>query len=211
VSVEAPPVDEANGIIAAGDRSAPVFVDTTGRRGRRIRFVFNVVGAAALTYTALVAVSLVGGPLDPQQLLPLPEPAQPPSVTAPGRKNTPSANRSSSTGKRPAGGRPARSRAAPGASVAVPSGSATAATTPATTPAPPAEATSAAPSASLSPAPTETRQPTALPSTEPPAPQPSGLGTAGTVHSAIAVVFGEAAIARPDLSSSIMAVVVGSA
>jgi len=51
----------------------PVFVDDTGKRRRRIRLAFYAVGAVSLTYAGLVAVSLLGGPLKPESLLPFPQ------------------------------------------------------------------------------------------------------------------------------------------
>ncbi|GAA4248103.1 hypothetical protein GCM10022255_026740 [Dactylosporangium darangshiense] len=59
-----------------------------------------MLGAATLVYGALVATSLVGGPLKPQQLLPFPDlvnnlPMVDPQPTAakPGAKNIPGENR----------------------------------------------------------------------------------------------------------------------
>jgi hypothetical protein len=100
VSVVTPSEDEATQVIAVVDQSSPVFVDASGRRGRRIRIVFSVLGAATLVYGALVAASLVGGPLKPQQLLPFPDlvdnlPLIEPQPTGakPGAKNSPGENR----------------------------------------------------------------------------------------------------------------------
>ncbi|WP_238006574.1 hypothetical protein KZZ52_47095 [Dactylosporangium sp. AC04546] len=173
MSVVVPRVDRATIVTAAGDDAGtPVFVDTTGRRGRRIRLLCNVVGAAVLTYAVLVpaAVLLVGGSLQPYRLLP--EPARSASA-APGPVPTPAAsaaNRPAGTGKRTAGARPAGSSPAPGASPTVsaqPTGSASA--TPSRSPEPsgtprPSVTPSTAPSASPS------ASPSTLPSTLPSAP-----------------------------------------
>lgn len=51
----------------------PVFVDVTGRRRDRIRRIAYGVGGACLAYTALLGVSLAGGPVSPYALLPFPE------------------------------------------------------------------------------------------------------------------------------------------
>ncbi|HZN74558.1 MAG TPA: hypothetical protein VFC00_23055 [Micromonosporaceae bacterium] len=50
-----------------------VFVDSTGRRRRRIRGIAYGVGGASLAYTVLLGVSLAGGPVSPYALLPFPE------------------------------------------------------------------------------------------------------------------------------------------
>jgi hypothetical protein len=49
-----------------------VFVDATGQRRRRARRIAYAVGAARLTYTGLVAASVVGHPARPDALAPLP-------------------------------------------------------------------------------------------------------------------------------------------
>jgi hypothetical protein len=61
----------------------PVFVDDTGKRRRRIRLAFYAVGAVSLTYAGLVAVSLLGGPLKPESLIPFPQTFNRPADTAP--------------------------------------------------------------------------------------------------------------------------------
>jgi hypothetical protein len=62
----------------------PVFVDATGLRRRRIRRMAYVLGIAGLTYTALVGVSLAGGPVSPNALFPFPNLMDRPLV-APGK------------------------------------------------------------------------------------------------------------------------------
>jgi hypothetical protein len=56
-----------------GADSKPVFVDMSGRRGKLVRWVAYGVGAICLTYTALVGISLAGGPVSPDGLVPFPE------------------------------------------------------------------------------------------------------------------------------------------
>jgi hypothetical protein len=59
----------------------PVFVDDSGKRGKRIRMAFYALGGLGLTYAALVAVSLAGGPLNPESLIPFPEKFVKPATT----------------------------------------------------------------------------------------------------------------------------------
>ncbi|MFF5230199.1 hypothetical protein [Dactylosporangium sp. NPDC000521] len=172
VSVKAPAVGAAVDVAAAGDVSAPVFVDSTGRRGRRIRFFFHLGGVAALAYAVLVLVAalLITGPLD---LLSFPAPGPSPSATTPAKKNPPAPGQPGSIGKRTTGAGSTRSSLTPSAASAPagPSGSVT------TTPTP--EAASAAPSASPSTAPTRpsaSTTPTASTTPEPSASQNAAPG-----------------------------------
>ncbi|MFI5954895.1 hypothetical protein [Cryptosporangium sp. NPDC051539] len=52
--------------------SVPVFVDSTGKRGRRFRTLGFIGGGIAVAYSAMLGLSFVGGPLTPNSLLPLP-------------------------------------------------------------------------------------------------------------------------------------------
>jgi len=74
--------------------AAPVFVDETGRRGRRVRWVAYIAGAICLCYLALVGISLAGGPISSDNLLPFPdlvrESAPAAEPTQPGVLGTPS-------------------------------------------------------------------------------------------------------------------------
>ncbi|MFG2036719.1 hypothetical protein [Dactylosporangium sp. NPDC048998] len=181
-------MDDDTDIIAVGDLSSPVFVDASGRRGKRIRVVFGLLGAATLVYGALVATSLAGGPLKPQQLLPFPDLAnnlpvlepQPPA-SKPGAKNTPVANRPpSSTAKKIADGKPVPSASARPGGAGVPGTPEATATT-----APSAVPTSSAPEPQPSADPTRTPQPSARPSASAsPTPPHTGQteGTAGTAR-----------------------------
>lgn len=51
-----------------------MFVDATGRRRRRVRRIAYAVGAACLTYTGLIAASVVGHPARPGALALAPAP-----------------------------------------------------------------------------------------------------------------------------------------
>jgi len=53
----------------------PVFVDPTGRRGRRLRRIGVVIAAPVSAYLALMISSVLGGPTIHTPLLPLPEAA----------------------------------------------------------------------------------------------------------------------------------------
>jgi hypothetical protein len=179
-------VDEATDVIAVSDLSSPVFVDASGRRGRRIRIVFSVLGAATLVYGALVATSLAGGPLKPQQLVPFPDLVnnlpvldQQQPAAQPGAKNTPAAKSTAGTAKKiTTTGKPAQSGVVP-----VPSASAPAPGGPGpdTTTTPPVEATDAPPTTQPSATPTTRPTPTPTRTAEPtstPTPTPTSEGTA---------------------------------
>jgi hypothetical protein len=88
VVTAAEPVDEPGSATAEtlGSEAAPIFVDATGRRGRRVRWLAYGLGAVALTYTALVGVSLAGGPVSPEALLPFPDLVKPAAKETPAKK-----------------------------------------------------------------------------------------------------------------------------
>jgi hypothetical protein len=73
VTAEKPTDNDETRPLEVPDDAAPVFVDSTGRRGRRIRFAFYGIGGLSLTYAGMVAMSLAGGPLNPETLLPFPD------------------------------------------------------------------------------------------------------------------------------------------
>ena len=50
--------------------SSPVFVDVTGRRRKRLRRLGYAAAALCAGYSIMIAISLVGGPVSPQTLLP---------------------------------------------------------------------------------------------------------------------------------------------
>ena len=55
------------------DGLPPVFVDSSGRRRRRVRRAGYVFGAVSLVYAGLVGASFSGGPVSPHALLPFPD------------------------------------------------------------------------------------------------------------------------------------------
>src|SRR5690606_35067918 len=58
-------------VIDSQDRSAlPVFVDATGRRRRRLRRLGYAAAALCGRYSIMLRISLAGGPVNPQTLLP---------------------------------------------------------------------------------------------------------------------------------------------
>jgi len=58
-------------VIDSRDRhSAPIFVDVTGRRRRRMRRLGYAAAALCGGYAIMIALSLAGGPVSPQTLLP---------------------------------------------------------------------------------------------------------------------------------------------
>ncbi|WP_406437222.1 hypothetical protein OHB14_59730 [Streptomyces sp. NBC_01613] len=58
---------------AGEDGSAPVFVDSTGRRGRRIRRVVYAAGALCAAYAGVLVLSFMGAtPFAPRTILPVP-------------------------------------------------------------------------------------------------------------------------------------------
>lgn len=52
---------------------SPVFVDSTGRRGRLLRRVAYAFGALCVVYGGLISISLAGGPVSSSAVLPLPD------------------------------------------------------------------------------------------------------------------------------------------
>ncbi|MEV6927125.1 hypothetical protein AB0M46_21845 [Dactylosporangium sp. NPDC051485] len=213
MSVETPSAEDSTDVIAMGDLSSPVFVDATGRRGKRIRVIFGVLGAATLVYGALVATSLAGGPLEPQQLLPFPDlvnnlpvldPQQP--VTQPGANGTPAANRAPVTqAKKITNNKPSQIGAVP-----VPSGVPITTTAPAgeatTTPAAEGTNTDAPPSTQPSKSPTPSTKPSTKPSGKPSLPPPSvepteGATSTGAVKPPLGTdQVGETTTGRPGVS-----------
>ncbi|WP_329108727.1 hypothetical protein OG792_08785 [Micromonospora sp. NBC_01699] len=57
-------------VLDAVPEPPPVFVDATGRRRRFVRYLAYGIGLLGLTYTALVGISLAGGPVNPNSVLP---------------------------------------------------------------------------------------------------------------------------------------------
>ena len=57
---------------SSGGDAPPVFVDTSGRRMRRLRLAVYAVGGLCAAYAGMMGFSLLGGPVSPRTLLPLP-------------------------------------------------------------------------------------------------------------------------------------------
>lgn len=101
---------------------APVFVDNTGRRRRRIRRAAFTLAIGACGYGVVVVISLLGGPVPPNVLLPLPGSANGPAsaraaASATPHATTPAGGGSQATGP---GSGTATGTSRPGAPVASP-------------------------------------------------------------------------------------------
>ncbi|MEU8208363.1 hypothetical protein AB0B85_04075, partial [Micromonospora sp. NPDC049044] len=78
--------DAPTELIAAAPQPPPVFVDPSGRRRSRLRWLAYAVGLLGLLYTGLVAVSFAGGVVDPRTVLPFVD-----EVEQPQRQRSPQA------------------------------------------------------------------------------------------------------------------------
>jgi hypothetical protein len=176
----------------AGEAPDPVFVDDSGKRRKRIRMAFFGLGGLGLLYAGLVGVSLAGGPLNPESLIPFPQkfarPAETQAVAPVGNAAQAGQAKPHATGTKadehstPAPARP------PGPGNPIPAGP-TAGPTPApsksleATPEPTKEPASPTPPPA-SPKPSDPPPSNAPPSTPPPAgeagPVPTDNGTVGT-------------------------------
>ncbi|MEV4630447.1 hypothetical protein AB0J90_29705 [Micromonospora sp. NPDC049523] len=172
-------------VLAAVTEPPPVFVDTTGRRRRFVRYFAYGVGGLALTYTALVGVSLAGGPVNPGSVLPFaelvgrPQPPLPNPVPTAPADATPTAQPSTSGGSavpdrsvRPSGtatGTPARTATATGGPTVTPPGATAPDPHPPVIPVVPVEPTPAVPEPPTEPDPTPptVTEPTGEPLTDP--------------------------------------------
>jgi hypothetical protein len=113
-------IDTPTALMAAVPRIKPVFVDPTGRRRLRLRFIAFFVGLSGLVFLAMVGVGFAGGPASPETILPFVEsskrpwepPAPQPVDAVP--PSTAGAESSGDSGTRP-GARPTSSRQAPSA------------------------------------------------------------------------------------------------
>ncbi|WP_422754779.1 hypothetical protein [Micromonospora sp. WMMD708] len=81
------PTDGPTALIAAVPRPVPVFVDPSGRRHSRLRWLAYALGLVVLIYSGLVGISFAGG-IAPHAVLPFvdevaqPERSEPPARTA---------------------------------------------------------------------------------------------------------------------------------
>ncbi len=151
----------------------PVFVDDTGKRRRRIRLAFYAVGGVSLTYAGLVAVSLLGGPLKPESLIPFPQTFNRPAVNAPSPMTGEAARLAKKTahpGTTPRSGPSGKPGSAnPANAIVIPpiQPGANGGTT----------GTAATPTPEATPTPTPTPTPSPNPPTPPVTPPPSDTGT----------------------------------
>jgi hypothetical protein len=69
-------VNESREVLeSTGEQTSPIFVDTTGRRRRWLRWLGYGVGVACVGYGVVLVISLLGGPVSPDTLVPgLPKP-----------------------------------------------------------------------------------------------------------------------------------------
>jgi hypothetical protein len=176
---------------------APVFVDSTGRRGRLWRRLAYAFGGLVMLYGGLICVSLAGGPVRSSAVLPLPGLApqedddRPPPRPSPTPAPTPSHAPTTTANRAAAPPRLESTRIS--AKAPTPSGSAKASVRPRRTPARPSPTTKATtkpkPVATTSrPVESTTTQPPTTPATTPPdttppttpvAPVPPGNGGQG--------------------------------
>ncbi|MEV6815418.1 hypothetical protein [Micromonospora sp. NPDC051296] len=141
--------DSPTTVMAAIPQAPPVFVDPSGRRRSRLRWIAYALGLMGLLYTGLVVASFAGGPVNPETVLPFVEQTQqpwqpPPAPSLPAAEapaaSTPAAPRTTSGTRAPVTpSRPPSTSAVPAAPSRVPSSApaeprATRATAPASTP-----------------------------------------------------------------------------
>lgn len=69
--------------------SRPVFLDTSGRRRRRLRCFAYGLGLAGMVYAGLVAASVVGDPVQPEDVLPFIDATYRPEQISPDLPPTP--------------------------------------------------------------------------------------------------------------------------
>jgi hypothetical protein len=63
-------------IVGWSPSAVPVFVDTTGRRGRRLRIAAGLAGACVLAYTVVLGLAIVGRQVEPLSFVSVPDSAQ---------------------------------------------------------------------------------------------------------------------------------------
>jgi hypothetical protein len=157
-------------ILIPGDLERPVFVDTSGRRRRRLRLFCYGFGVVCLAYSGLVGMSLAGGPVAPEGDSAFPALADGPRQASPTR---------TAPASRPAPVIVAQPWAPPEEPVRTP---------PVPTPAPTLIVTTRPPTAPPSPSPSSPASPSATPPPTtpptPPTPQPTSAPTSNPTRSA---------------------------
>ncbi|MET8321934.1 hypothetical protein [Micromonospora sp. NPDC005189] len=143
--------DGPTALIAAVPQPPPVFVDPSGRRRSRLRWIAYAAGSLGLIYTGLVAVSFAGSIVEPHTVLPFVD-----EVEQPERPRSPQAE-TITTVPEPSTAVP-RTPAAPVAPTAGPA-------------APRSVAPTRLPSAT--PSPSATRSPNGSPASTPTSPRPT--------------------------------------
>ncbi|WBB54896.1 hypothetical protein [Verrucosispora sp. WMMD573] len=160
------PGDSPTTVMTAVPQPPPVFVDPSGRRRSRLRWIGYALGLVGLLYTGLVVASFAGGPVNADTVLPFVEPTRrpwqpPPAPSIPAVEAPPSTAAPRITG----GGVP-RPQTTP----------ARAARTATSVPVPPSRAASSPPASPASPAsprPSRSTAPATTPSVEPPTAVPA--------------------------------------
>jgi hypothetical protein len=158
-------------ILIPGDMERPVFVDTSGRRRRRVRLLCYAFGVVCLAYSGLVAVSLAVGPVAPEGNSAFPALADGPRHVSP--RPTPSARPT----KAAIAAQPVTALEEPARTPPVPTPAPILTTRPPTPT--PSRAPSSSPPVSPSPTPSASESPTAQPSSSP-TPSPTRSAPAPT-------------------------------
>ncbi|MEY9964899.1 hypothetical protein ABIA33_002941 [Streptacidiphilus sp. MAP12-16] len=138
------PPREAEGDPQHASALSPVFVDSSGRRQRRVRRLGRLLIVPAAAYVALLVSTLLGGPTIQSPLLPLPAPPAAQSA-APGTPAVGVAQPSAGGSHNSVQGHTAGSQAGNGASAAKGTGPTAGATPPASTSSASASAPASAP------------------------------------------------------------------
>jgi hypothetical protein len=164
----APTPSPPDGHAPGAERAAgPVFVDSSGRRQRRVRRIGRLLAVPAAAYLALLLSSVLGGPTVSSPYLPLTggngrgAGGHTPATPATGA-SSPAAEADRTSGTGTSGHAPGGGTPTPAATTATPGGPASPSAPPATAP---------APTATTAPAPSETHGKAATPTR--PAPSPS--------------------------------------
>ena len=63
-------------IVGWSSEAAPVFVDATGKRGRRLRIAASLAGACVVAYTIVLGLAVVGRQVEPLSFVSVPASGQ---------------------------------------------------------------------------------------------------------------------------------------